>query len=185
MSRKTKRRAGLLLALCALTIAGILAASSLAAAGTKNADNEGAGSGWPGFGLGGVVHSEAIVLDEAGTAYITQTLDSGTVESASAGELVIEEGTKAMPYKTVTLKIPGDATVVRDGSEAALGEFEAGDFVVVSHSSDGTYVCGGDNQGPGWFGSRAWGPGSGQWGHGGGPWGAGDGPGPWGSFGGY
>jgi hypothetical protein len=115
------------------------------------------------------VHSEDVVLNAAGTAYITQTEDNGTVVSVSGDQLVITEGTTALPYKTVTLTIPSGATINRDGKTAALTDFVAGDHVHVTQSSDATTVFGGDKTGPGSGGPGGPGPGGFPGGHGGPP----------------
>jgi len=116
-------------------------------------------------GGGMAVHADEVVLNKAGTAYITQTEDSGTVVSVTGDQLVITEGTKSVTYKTVTLTIPSGATISRNGATAALSTFVAGDHVRVTSSSDATTVFGGDKTIAGDHG----GPG-GQGGHGhGGP----------------
>jgi hypothetical protein len=88
---------------------------------------------------GGAVHSVDVVLNKAKSAYITQTTDEGTVESvdSSGGSITLLEGTKSLPYKTVTVTVPSNATVTLDGKSSAL---VAGDRVSVSSSSDGTDV---------------------------------------------
>lgn len=99
----------------------------------------GGGPGGPG---GGAVHSEAVVLDKAGTAFITVTTDSGTVKSveASAGKLTVDEAVKSVAYKTVTLTIPSEAKVTLDGKSSSLSGLAEGDHVTVSSSSEGTTV---------------------------------------------
>jgi hypothetical protein len=67
------------------------------------------GPGGPGgAGAPGSVHSVSVVLNKAGTAYISQTTDSGTVKSVdpSAGTITITEGTSSVTYGTPTLTIP-------------------------------------------------------------------------------
>ncbi len=122
------------------------------------------------------VHADIVALNKAGTAYTTTTEDNGTVVSVTGDQLVISEGTTALPYKTVTLTIPSGATINRNGATAALSAFVAGDKVHVSQSSDATMVFGGDKTpagGPDFFGGH--GPGHG---HGFGPGGPGDHDGP-------
>jgi hypothetical protein len=91
---------------------------------------------------GGAVHSVDVVLNKAKSAYITQTTDEGTVESvdSSGGSITLLEGTKAVPYKTVTVTVPTSATVTLDGKSSTLSALVAGDRVSVSSSSDGTDV---------------------------------------------
>jgi hypothetical protein len=84
------------------------------------------------------VHSVNVVPNKAGTAFDTVTLDGGTVQSVSGQELTIEEGTKTLKYKTVTLTIPAGATVRRDGKTAQLGDLQSGDHAIVIANSDGT-----------------------------------------------
>jgi hypothetical protein len=97
-------------------------------------------------GDGPPVHSEAIVPNKAGGAFITVTTDSGTVKSVPGDDLTITEGTKTLTYKDVTITIPSDATVYRNGAKAALGDLQAGDHVRVSRSSDGAFVGAFDSQ---------------------------------------
>jgi hypothetical protein len=97
------------------------------------------GAGGPGM-HGREVHAEAVVLNKAGTAFITETEDNGTVASVSGDQLAIKEGTKTVTYKTVTVTVPSDATVYRNGKKAALTALKTGDHVHVSQSSDGVLV---------------------------------------------
>lgn len=101
----------------------------------------GAGHGGP---RGRVAHAEIVVLNRAGTAYITQTLDNGIVKSVSGDEIVVTEGTKAVPYKDVTVTIPQDATVVRNRKTAKLSDLKAADRVHVVASSEETMVLADD-----------------------------------------
>jgi hypothetical protein len=91
---------------------------------------------------GDAVHSVDVVLNKAKSAYITQTTDEGTVESvdSSGGSITLLEGTKSLPYKTVTVTIPSGATVTLDGKSSTLSALVAGDRVSVRSSSDGTDV---------------------------------------------
>jgi hypothetical protein len=86
------------------------------------------------------VHSVSVVPNKEGTAFDTVTLDSGTVQSVSGQELTIEEGTKKLTYKTVTLTIPAGATVRRDGKTAQLGDLQKGDHAIVFANSNGTTI---------------------------------------------
>lgn len=138
-------------ALCATIAAAAGIASGAAQTKTKKTrkgTNSSATSGRPGgpmmvFG-GGPVHADVVVLNKAGTAWITATEDNGKVSSVSGDQLAITEGTDKVPYKTVTLTIPADATVIRNGQKASLSDFKAGDRVHVSQSTDATIVIGGD-----------------------------------------
>jgi hypothetical protein len=101
------------------------------------------GAGGPGGPGGfGSVHSVAVVLNKAKTAYINETTDSGTVKSTdpSGGTITIAEGTGSVTYATPTLTIPSDATVTLDGKTSSLGSLVEGDHVTVSSSSEGTTV---------------------------------------------
>jgi hypothetical protein len=129
----------------------------------------------PGFGrfrggpgerglLGPAVHASVVVLNKAGTGFITATEDSGTVQSVSGDKLTIKEGIGKVTYRTVTLTIPSKATIMRNFSTAALSALKSGDRVRVEQSSEGTDVFavapgtfprfGGPGHRPG-----AWGPG--------------------------
>lgn len=108
----------------------------------------GAGGGSPGGGRGpggpggGAVHSVDVVLNKAGTAFISETTDSGTITDvdSTAGTITIKEGTKSVVYGTPTITIPADATVMLDGKSSSLGGLSAGDEVRIGTSSDGTNV---------------------------------------------
>src|SRR5947199_9551079 len=125
-------------ALCvALGTAGGIASSGAATSTSKKANSTRAG-GHPGGPGGRAVHEDAVVLNKAGTAFITSTEDSGSVVSVSGDQLTIKEGTAKVTYKTVTLTIPSGATIKRNGSTAQLSALKAGDHVHVEKSSDGT-----------------------------------------------
>jgi hypothetical protein len=96
--------------------------------------------GGPGTFGGPPVHSEMVVPNKAGDGFITVTGDDGKVNSVSGSQLTITEGTEKATYKTVTLDVPSDATVVRDGEKAQLSDLQAGDQVHVSQSPDGSFV---------------------------------------------
>lgn len=116
-----------------------------------------------GFGRGPAVHEESVVLDKTGKKFITVTSDNGTLKSVSGSDLTITEGTKDVTYKDVTVTVPADATVTRNGKTAKVGDLKAGDHVGVSSSSDGTVVWAADDsfrpQGPGRHGGPGFGPG--------------------------
>jgi hypothetical protein len=146
-------RTAVVAALCA-TVAGAAGIAGSSAAtkkhSTKKKTTNSTQTAHPIGRFGGMpVHADAVVLNAAGTAYITATEDNGTVVSATGDQLVITEGTTALPYKTVTLTIPSGATIDRNGATAALTDFVAGDHVHVTQSSDATFVFGGDKSGPG------------------------------------
>jgi hypothetical protein len=155
--KSTWMRVGAVSAACALAGAGAGIAGSMAAPGkakqnvktttgttSSTAKERHEGRRGPGFGRGPVVHAEAVVLNKAGTVYITQTLDNGTVKSVSGNDLVITEGTKAVPYKDVTVTIPDNATIERNGKTAKLSDLKTGDHVHVVASSEGTTVFAAD-----------------------------------------
>jgi hypothetical protein len=99
------------------------------------------GPGGPG-GHGMAVHSVEVVLNKAGTAFITETEDSGTVTAvdASGATLTIKEGTSSVTYGTPTITIPSGATVTLDGKTSSLDKLVSGDHVSIRSSSEGTDV---------------------------------------------
>ncbi len=91
--------------------------------------------------LGGPpVHSEIVVPNKSGDGFFTITNDDGKVQSVSGNSLTITEGTEKATYKTVTLDIPSDATVIHDGSKSQLSDLQNGDQVHVSQSPEGSWV---------------------------------------------
>lgn len=162
-------RTGLIALLCAsVGVAGGIASGSAATSKHKagvRASQSGRHGG-PHFGPHGMeVHADAVVLNKAGTAFITATEDNGTVDSVSGDQLAVKEAVGSVTYKTVALTIPSGATVIRNGATATLADLKTGDHVHVSQSSDGTVVFAGDS-------SFRPGPGPGHDGHGGPPPGA-------------
>lgn len=145
---------------CALAGAGAGIAGSTAATSSKTTTSKSSSTqsssaaakrasgprrGGPGFGRHGErsgrpVHGEQVVLNKAGDKYITRTVDNGVVKSTSGTDLVITEGTTAVPYKDVTVSVASDATIDRNGATAKLSDLKAGDEVSVASSSDGTMV---------------------------------------------
>ncbi|HEX4467532.1 MAG TPA: hypothetical protein VH025_10120 [Solirubrobacteraceae bacterium] len=121
--------------------------STQAGAGAPPGGGPGGGPGGMGTGMRGSVHAEGVVLNKAGTAFVTQTTDSGTVKSvdAAGSTITLVEGTQNVTYKTETLAISSAATVQRDGKTATLSDLVAGDRVTVSSSSDGTEVFASDS----------------------------------------
>jgi hypothetical protein len=131
--------------ICAALTAGGIGATAAARSGkTTRGTQTRTGDRPPGPGHGFEVHAEEVVLNKAGTAFITQTEDSGTVTSVSGDQLTIKEGSASVTYKTVTLTIPSDATIYRNGAKAALSDLKTGDHASVTSSSDGTTVFAGD-----------------------------------------
>jgi hypothetical protein len=91
------------------------------------------------------LHSEMVVPTRSGNDFITVTQDSGTVKSVSGDRLTITEGTEEATYKTVTLAIPGDATIVRNGKRAELADLRMSDQVHVSQSPQDSFVFASDS----------------------------------------
>jgi hypothetical protein len=113
-----------------------------AAAGTTGEAGAQGPHGPGGPGWHAVVHSESVVPNRKGDAFITVTSDGGTIKSVDAGAstITIAEGVKSLTYKTVTLTIPSGATVLLDGKSSSVGSLAAEDHVIVSSSSEGTTV---------------------------------------------
>jgi hypothetical protein len=91
------------------------------------------------------VHSEMVVPTKSGDSFETITQDSGKVQSVSGSQLTITEGTDQATYKTVTLDVPSDAKVIRDGKTADLSELQPGDQVHVSQSPQNSFVFAADS----------------------------------------
>jgi hypothetical protein len=146
VNRKSRLlRLAVVVGLCALAGAAAGIAGSAAAPSGKTKKGTSTRHMGPGRGFHGpAVHADAVVLNKAGKAFITETEDSGKVKSVSGDQLVITEGVKNVTYKDVTLTIPSNATVVRNFAKAKLSDLKAGDFVHVSQSSDGTFVLASD-----------------------------------------
>lgn len=85
------------------------------------------------------IHSEAVVPNEHG-GFDTLTTDRGVFASLSGDQLTITEGTRSSTYKTVTLTIPADATVRRNGDNAQLSDLRSGDTVGVMRGPAGTLI---------------------------------------------
>ncbi|GAC1487723.1 MAG: hypothetical protein NVS1B9_07560 [Solirubrobacteraceae bacterium] len=90
------------------------------------------------------VHGERVVLNQAGTAFETVTMDSGAFKSLSGNTLTITEAVGAVVYKDATLTIPANATVVRNGAKTTLAALAAGDRVRVAQSPEATFVLAAD-----------------------------------------
>ena len=130
-------------------------------------------AGAPGFGAGmhggpgDEVHAVEVVLNKAGTAYISVTRDNGTITEvdANAGKITLKEGTSSVTYATPTVTIPSGASVSLDGASSSLDKLKAGDHVSISSSSEGTSVFAFDSSfkpGPGKMGAGGPPPGGGQ-----------------------
>ncbi len=91
------------------------------------------------------IHSEMVVPTRSGDSFETITQDSGKLQSVSGSQLTISEGTKQATYKTVTLDIPADAKVIRNGKSVDLSELQQGDQVHVSQSPENSFVFAADS----------------------------------------
>jgi hypothetical protein len=147
-SRFPKRGA---LAVTATAVLGAIGGIAGSAASSRHASashtTRGTFTGRPPMrGPGGrAVHEEAVVLNKAGTAFITATSDDGTVKSVSGGDVTITEAIGSVTYKDVTITIPDGATIRRNGATAILSDLKAGDRIDVTQSSDGTTVFAADS----------------------------------------
>ena len=131
-----------------LKIIAVCATCALVGAGAGIAGSD-AHSGAPfshhghGFAFGrfarGPVHADLVVPDGQG-GFQTVTFDRGTVDSVSGDQLTIKEGTPTATYKTLTLTIPSDAKIRRNGSDAQLSDLQQGDFVTVVQAAGKTLV---------------------------------------------
>jgi hypothetical protein len=152
MKRSTIVRTAAIGATCAMAgaAAGIAGTSAATPSNTKHPGlhrwlelaplgGPGAAMAIAGDAAGPPVHSDAVVPDEKG-GFDTITMDRGTFSSLSGEQLTIAEGTKSATYKTVTLTIPSDATVRRNGETAQLSDIKSGDSVIVLQSPKGTFV---------------------------------------------
>jgi hypothetical protein len=91
------------------------------------------------------VHAQMVVPNDKG-GFDTITIDRGSFSSLAQGNLTISEGTKTATYKSVTLTIPSNATVRRNGESAQLSSLKSGDIVIVFQSARGTFVGAHDAQ---------------------------------------
>jgi hypothetical protein len=154
MKRRKRLVTLMVAAICALagTAAGISQSSAAKNATARSSSTQAMPSGEPGGGRpggnhgpggpGGEVHAVEVVLNKAGTAFVSETTDNGTIKEvdSSGGSITITEGTKTLTYGTPTITIPSGATVTLDGKTSTLSELKSGDQVRVSSSSDGTTV---------------------------------------------
>jgi len=147
-----------LLAACAVTAVAVPIAQGTkahsasshqgAVPSVRGVPGPGGGPGGPGGPPGPpAVHSVSVVLNKARSGFVTQTTDSGTIEGvdASGGTITLDEGTKTLKYQTVTVTVPGGATVLLDGKTSSLSDLATGDRVTVVSSSEGTTVMAGDS----------------------------------------
>jgi len=160
MQKSTIMRTGAVGAVCALAggaigIAGSSASSPSKPTPLKMAAGLRLAVAGPMLGFGPLldaagppVHSDAVVPNEKG-GFDTVTMDRGSFSSLSGDQLTISEGTKSATYKTVTLTIPSNATVRRNGADAQLSDLKAGDEVFVVQSPSRTLVVAHDAQHPG------------------------------------
>lgn len=89
------------------------------------------------------VHVDAVVPGTGGT-FKTVTYDRGVLQSVSANQLTLREGTKQATYRSITLTIPGGATVRLDRAPAQLSQLRAGDRVRVLAGPKRTLVTASD-----------------------------------------
>ena len=145
-----KRRLGAVAVASACVLAGAAAGisqSSAAKSSSKSRTTHAAPAwhdgprGFPGHG-GPSVHSTDVVLNKAGTAFITRTTDSGTITAVdtTAGTVTIKESEGSVTYGTPTITVPSGSTVTLDGASSSLGALKEGDRVMISSSSEGTTV---------------------------------------------
>jgi hypothetical protein len=134
-------------ALCALVGAGAGIAGSSAATKSSSTSAHARKADAPaGLRRGGPpVHAEAVVLNKAGTGFVTVTEENGTVRSVSGDQVTITESARkqdgsSVTYKDTTVTVPSDAKIRRNGETASLSDLKAGDHIHVASSSDGTFV---------------------------------------------
>ncbi len=172
MKRSRLMQTGAAIAACA-AVAAMVGIATGAAAPSKNGNSAPAGPPEFGFAVGpppgaavqrfrargrrGVVvrgprefggppvHSEMVVPTKSGDDFETITQDNGKVKSVSGDQLTITEGTDDATYKTATLEIPSDATVIRNGKKADLSDLQEGDQAHVSQSPEKTFVYASDD----------------------------------------
>src|SRR4051812_11720388 len=128
MKLSNRMRAGVAVAACAAVGAAGGIAGSAAAPGKKStvAKSRTTPRGAPARARaphgpdGRAVHAEAVVLNEAGTAFITVTADSGKVKTVSGRDVTITEAIGSVTYKDVTITLPADAKIERNGKTATV-----------------------------------------------------------------
>jgi hypothetical protein len=149
MKISNRTRAGIAVVACAAVgAAGGIAASAAApgkpSAGSSTTTTPSARATRPPGprhrGPGHAVHAEAVVLNKAGDAFITETIDHGKLKSVSGRDITITEAIGGVTYKDVTITLPAAAKIERNGKTATIDALKAGDRIGVSQSSDGTFV---------------------------------------------
>lgn len=83
---------------------------------------------------------QANVVVATKTGFATVTINRGFVQSVSAQQLTIREGTKKATYKTVTLTIPSNAKVRDNRQASTLSALTAGQRVAVVQAPQRTWV---------------------------------------------
>src|SRR4051794_4392083 len=155
MKISNRTRAGIAAVACAAVGAAGGIAASAAAPGTPGPQSTTTTTpsfrpgpplrgGRPGHGPGHAVHAEAVVLNRARDAFITQTMDDGKLKSVSGRDITITEAIGSVTYKDATITLPAAAKIVRNGATATIDDLKAGDHVHVEQSSDGTFVFAAD-----------------------------------------
>jgi hypothetical protein len=131
---------------CALagSAAGIAVTSASTSKTQRNAPatRDGDGRGKLGaLGIGGPPVHEDLVVPNGSGGFETVTMDQGTFKSLSGGQLTITEGTQTATYKTLTLNVPSNATIMRDDQTAHLSDIKTGDMVRVLQTPSATRVA--------------------------------------------
>lgn len=149
MKLSNRTRAGIAVVACAAVGAAGGIAGSAAAPGKKSSSRSTTSTtpmrARPMHRPGGpAVHVEAVVLNKARTAFITVTMDNGKVKSVSGRDVTIAEAIGGVTYKDVTITLPDDAKIVRNGKAATVGDLKADDRIHVAQSSDGTFAFAAD-----------------------------------------
>jgi hypothetical protein len=124
----------------ASTLINASAAPSTKAAGTaalKTHAAKGHGKGHAGL-FRRAVHATLTVATKDGFKEVT--IDRGTLTAVNGDTLTINESTKKLAGKTVTIVVPTGAKVRVNRAAAALGDLKAGQRVVVAHLPKQTVV---------------------------------------------
>jgi hypothetical protein len=141
-------------AITALIAIGVTVAFTASAAPSKRHANfqtmprfSGMHHGFPPLGLmraglgmlRSTVHADLTIVNADGTAG-TITADRGSIESVAGDQLTLKQGTPKTTLKTLTLTIPGNATVLVNFSTKTLADLKPGQRAVVATTPKGTYV---------------------------------------------